>query len=79
MGNILLQNQNQSQQVGQGNQLLRAVANLKKMGPSNLVYNQLYNSNPQFRQFADQVGNMTPEQAFRNYGLDYNNFKGYRW
>jgi len=49
------------------------------MGPSNLVFNQLYNANPQFRQFADQVGNMSPEEAFRQHGLDYNQFKGYRW
>jgi len=78
MGNILFQNQKQSQAV-QGNHLLSAVQSLKKMGPSNLVYNQLYNSNPQFKQFADQVGNVSPEEAFRRYGLDYNNFKGYKW
>ena len=79
MGNILFQNQRQNQQAAQGNHLLSAVQSLKKMGPSNLVFNQLYNANPQFKQFADQVGNMSPEEAFRQHGLDYNQFKGYRW
>ena len=55
------------------------VGNLKKMGPSNLVFKQAYNSNPQFRQFADSMSKLGPEEAFRQNGLDYNQFKHLKW
>ena len=35
----------------------------------------LYNKNPQFRQFADSMRNKTPEQAFQENGLDYNQYR----
>lgn len=40
-----------------------------------MIFNKLYNSNPQFRQFADSVQGKTPEQAFQEQGLDYNQYK----
>jgi len=48
-------------------------------GPMNvmqrMIFNKLYNSNPQFRQFADSMQGKTPEQAFQEQGLDYNQFQ----
>ena len=58
---------------------IQQLQRLKASGSSNAVFNQMYNSNPNFRQFADQVRNMTPEDAFRQHGLDFNQFKGLRW
>ena len=52
---------------------------LKAQGSSNVIFNQLYQNNPNFRQFADEVRNMTPEQAFSRYGLDFNKFRNQRW
>lgn len=40
-----------------------------------MIFNKLYNSNPQFRAFADQMRDKTPEQAFQEQGLDYNQFQ----
>lgn len=36
------------------------------------AYRNLYASNPQFRVFADSVSGMTPEEAFRSKGFDFN-------
>lgn len=36
------------------------------------VFNQLYATNPEFKQFADSMQGKTPEQAFRERGLDFN-------
>jgi hypothetical protein len=40
-----------------------------------MIFNKLYNGNPQFRAFADQMRNKTPEQAFQEQGLDYSQFQ----
>lgn len=32
---------------------------------------RLYQSNPAFRQLADSVSGMSPEEAFAKYGLDF--------
>ena len=40
-----------------------------------MIFNMLYNKNPQFRQFADSMRNKTPEQAFQENGLDYNQYR----
>lgn len=77
MANILFQN-NQNPQNG-GNSVLNMVSNLRAFGPSETLYQQFYNSNPRFRAFADSVRNIGPEQAFRQNGLDFNQFRGYRW
>lgn len=48
-------------------------------GPGNLIqrmiFNRMYQSNPQFRQFADSMQGKTPEQAFQEQGLDYSQFQ----
>lgn len=40
-----------------------------------MIFNALYNNNPKFRQFADSMRNKTPEQAFQENGLDYNQYR----
>lgn len=40
-----------------------------------MIFNGLYNANPQFRQFADSMKGKTPEQAFQENGLDYNQYR----
>lgn len=56
-----------------------APINQPQGGPSgliqNLIFNRLYQSNPQFRQFADSMQGKTPEQAFQEQGLDYNQYR----
>lgn len=78
MANILSQMFQQKQQQTPSNPLT-ALAQIQKSGPSNIVFNQMYQNNPQFRQFADSMRGKTPEQAFRENGLDFNQFKNYKW
>lgn len=40
-----------------------------------MIFNMLYNNNPQFRHLADSMRNKTPEQAFQESGLDYNQYR----
>ena len=40
-----------------------------------MIFNNLYNNNPNFRHLADSMQGKTPEQAFREKGLDYNQYK----
>jgi len=40
-----------------------------------MIFNKLYNSNQKFRDLADRVRDKTPEQAFQEQGLDYNQFQ----
>ena len=75
MGNILFQNN----QPNNGNSVLGMINSLRNQGPSNVLFNQMYQNNPNFKQFADQVRNMSPEQAFRHYGLDINKFRDLNW
>ena len=48
-------------------------------GPLNLmgqmIFNKMYQTNPQFRQFAESMQGKTPEQAFQEQGLDYSQFQ----
>ena len=48
-------------------------------GPANLmqqmIFNRLYQSNPQFRAFADSMRGQDPQQAFQERGLDYSQFQ----
>lgn len=48
-------------------------------GPGNIlqrmIFNRMYQSNPQFKQFADSMQGKTPEQAFQEQGLDYSQFQ----
>ena len=72
MGNMLFQEQPR-------NSILSNLQQIRSQGPSNVIFNQMYQSNPQFRQFADSMQNKTPEQAFSENGLDFNQFKSYKW
>lgn len=40
-----------------------------------MIFNRMYQSNPQFRQLADSVKGQTPEQAFQERGYNYDQFK----
>jgi hypothetical protein len=40
-----------------------------------MLFNRMYQSNPQFRAFADSVRGMTPEEAFQQRGLDYSQYQ----
>lgn len=75
MANPLFQNQKKIS----NNPLFSMINSLRSQGPSEAVFNSMYQSNPNFRQFADQVRNKTPEQAFSQYGLDFNQFRNFRW
>lgn len=75
MGNILFQNNPKPK----GNPILDQLTQIRQAGPSNAVFNQMYQTNPQFRQFADSMRGKTPDQAFRENGLDFNQFKNYKW
>ena len=75
MGNILFQNNPQPK----GNSILDQLNQIRQAGPSNMVFNQMYQNNPQFRQFADSMRGKTPEQAFRESGLDFSQFKNMKW
>ena len=74
MASVLFQHQNQK-----NNSILDLVNQAKAMGPSAIVAQQLYNSNPKFRQLADSVQGMTPEQACAKYGADFNQFRPFKW
>ena len=69
----------QSQPQNSNNPLMNMINSLRSQGPSEAVFNHMYQSNPDFRQFANQVRNMTPEQAFQQNGLDFNQFRNFKW
>lgn len=73
MGNILFQNRNNN------NDILKIWNELKKQGPSDFVFNQEYMSNPRFKQFADSVKGKTPEQAFGEFGRNFDQFRHLKW
>lgn len=78
MTGILSQMFNQQQGKPQNN-LLNQLNDIRKQGPSNVLFSQMYQNNPQFRQFADSMKGKTPDQAFRENGLDFNQFKNMKW
>lgn len=47
---------------------------ISKMNP-NVVIARLCQSNPDIQQVVDSISGMQPEEAFRQYGLDYNQAK----
>lgn len=75
MGNILFKNNPKPK----GNPILDQLSQIRQAGPSNVIFTQMYQNNPQFRQFADSMRGKTPDQAFRENGLDFNQFKNYKW
>ena len=58
---------------------MQVLQQIRQMGSSNAVFNQLYKNNPNFKQFADQVRDKTPEQAFSEHGLDFSQFRNLKW
>lgn len=56
-----------------GSSVLQAVNALKSASQGNpqALYAHLYQTNPQFRSFADSMKGKTPEQAFQENGFDY--------
>lgn len=60
-----------------GNSILNAVNAARSIAGGNpqQAYNSMYQNDPTFRRFADSMRGKTPEQAFREYGLDYNQFR----
>lgn len=73
MANMLFNRNNQN------NTPLVQLQQLRQQGPSNVLFDKMYNSNPQFKQFADSMQGKTPEQAFSENGLDFNRFKNLKW
>ena len=73
MANMLFNRNNQN------NSPLVQLQQLRQQGPSNVLFKQMYNNNPQFKQFADSMQGKTPEQAFSENGLDFNRFKNLKW
>ncbi len=73
MANMLFNRNNQN------NTPLVQLQQLRQQGPSNVLFNKMYNNNPQFKQFADSMQGKTPEQAFNENGLDFNRFKNLKW
>ena len=78
MGNMLFKD-NLPRRQKQGNSLLDSLRQIQSQGPSGLLFNRMYSSNPQFRQFADSMQGKTPEQAFRENGFDFEQFRGFKW
>ena len=74
MGNILFQNNPKPQ-----NPLMPQINRIQSLGPSNMIFNQMYKNNPQFKNFADSMYGKTPEQAFKENGLDFNKFSQFKW
>ena len=70
MANPLFENQTQP-----GNQGIFALIKQLKQGGAQGVFTQMYQNNPQFRDFANSMKGKTPEQAFREKGFDFNSFK----
>ena len=71
MGNPIFDSQTK------GNGLFDMIAGVKRMANGNPqgLFEQMYQSNPQFRDFANSMKGKTPEEAFKEKGLDYNQFK----
>lgn len=56
-----------------GNSILSAVNALRSMsgGDPQAAYDRMYATDPGFRSFADSMRGKTPEQAFRENGMDF--------
>ena len=61
-----------------GSSIAAAIKKAKELAGSNpqALYNTMYQTNPEFRQFADSMQGKTPQQAFRENGLDYDQLRG---
>ncbi len=70
MPNPLFENQ-----IQPGNQGIFGLIKQLKTGNVDSIFNEMYQTNPQFRDFANSVKGKSPEQAFREQGFDFNPFK----
>ena len=77
MGNALL-NRTPKPQQPSSNQIINQLKSLKAT-PSNVLFAKMYNDNPAFRQFANTVRDKNPEEVFSQYGLNFNDFRPYKW
>lgn len=59
------------------NQILSAIEQAKSFGNPQALYQSMYQTNPSFRKFADSMRGKTPEQAFRENGLDIERFRNF--
>ena len=59
------------------NPVLNAIGQLKSVAQGNpqALFENMLQSNPQFKSFADSMKGKTPEQAFSEHGLDFNQVK----
>ena len=71
MSNPLFNNQPQP-----GNQGIFGLIKQLKGDGAQQMFDQMYQSNPQFRDFANSIKGKTPEQAFQEQGFDFSQFKG---
>ena len=67
-----------SNQPRTGDQGIFGLIKQLRGGNPQALFDQMYQSNPQFRDFANSMKGKTPEEAFREHGLDYNQFKNLR-
>lgn len=60
------------------NSIIGAISALKSASQGNpqALFDHLYQSNPQFHAFADSMRDKTPEQAFRENGMDFEQIRG---
>lgn len=75
----MFQQKRQQQTRPQSSNPIDQLHQIQQAGPSNVIFNQMYQNNPQFKQFADSMKGKTPEQAFRENGLNFNQFKNMKW
>lgn len=59
-----------------GNSILSLFKSLVGNDPQ-AAFNHMYQNDPRFKQFADSMKGKTPEQAFSEHGLDYNQFRNF--
>lgn len=59
-----------------GNQSIFGLMSQLRNGGAESMFNQMYQTNPQFRDFANSMKGKNPEQAFKERGFDFNSFKG---
>lgn len=58
-----------------GNQGIFGLIKQLRGGNSQAIFDQMYQSNPQFRDFANSMKGKTPEEAFKEKGFDYSKIK----
>ena len=71
MPNPLFENQPQP-----GSQGIFGLIKQLRGGGADAMFQQMYQSNPQFRDFANSMKGKTPEQAFQERGFDFSQFQG---